>query len=133
MEELFVESPIELFRNSAVITVYLFGSRAAGTATDKSDYDIAIVTDARFSIDKNIFLKSLTTLFRYPEQLDVSFVDLKNSAPLLLFQIIKTGQLLYERKPKEHIELESLIMRMYYHDQHRLNIFYQNFKERYVN
>lgn len=133
MANLFIHDPSLLFRKYGIIAVYLFGSHTKDAASGTSDYDIAVFKDTGTNFDKITFLKDLTDIFKYPEKLDVSFVDLQNSAPLLLFQIIKNGQLLYERKPKEYVGLESLIMRMYYHDQHRLNIYYQALKQRYVN
>lgn len=113
-----------------VQSCYLFGSQAEGNATSESDYDIAVfVPDAR-AFDHTSLIKQVSAAFIAPEKLQLSIVDLTNTSPLFLMQIIK-GTLLFEHKKQFHIALESLIMRMYFDDQYRNDVYYQALKQKY--
>ncbi len=75
--------------------VYLFGSRADGSNTIKSDYDVAILTSQpldnyqRFTIAQELAIKL---------DCDVDLVDLRQASTVLKMQVASTGRLLFGEK-----------------------------------
>ena len=81
----------------AVLTVYLFGSQAAGEATPFSDVDLAVVYDGPVSWREEADLEVAVA-----DALGVDEVDLLNLErldALFRYRIIATGRLVYERDP----------------------------------
>jgi predicted nucleotidyltransferase len=78
----------------------LFGSRVNGTATDTSDYDIAVLTDSDHSIYRSD-LHYYATVLEFLEkelgipadELDISGINEAN--PLLRYGIFSNGKLLF--------------------------------------
>ena len=82
---------------SAVKKVVLFGSRARGDHTSKSDYDIAVYTDGEFP-DKTLFMNrmyNLDTLYK----IDIVYMNEKLS-PELVRNIEHEGIIIMERQNK---------------------------------
>lgn len=115
-----------------VVALYLFGSRAKGTETAESDYDIAVFVENKDTIDLRGLYKKISSRFAQPEKLQITFVDLFGSSPLLLYQIIKYRKLIYEKKKNLYVELEAMIMRLYFDDQHRRDIYFNYFEKKYA-
>jgi predicted nucleotidyltransferase len=86
----------------------LFGSRATGRATRRSDVDVAV--RARDVADLDALYVALAPRFR-TDRLDL--VDLRRAGPTLSFQIARQGVLLYERCPGSFREFQSLASRRY--------------------
>ena len=120
-----------VFANLPVRACYLYGSQTEGGAGPKSDYDLAVIVEDKNKIYYRELLAKIGESFLQTEKLHPTIVDLATSSPLLLFQIIKKGRLLYERQPGDHIRLESVIMRLYFDDQYRSSIYYQKLKDNY--
>lgn len=72
----------------------LFGSRARGDATDRSDWDIGYLADARF--DRERFLADLIAALG-TEQIDL--VDLERAGGLVRFRAARDGIALFEHAP----------------------------------
>ncbi len=104
-----------LKRNSDILAVYLFGSRAEGVERPRSDTDIAVLLMSH--IDKRHYssyrlrlLEELSSFFA--GQLDLIIL---NQVPLLLqFQVLKSGKLLFERDADKRAELEMHMLSRYY-------------------
>ncbi len=122
----------EIFKNLPVDACYLYGSHAQNNENKESDYDIAVFVKDRKKINLREFLKKIITFFKYPEKLHLKIIDLKTTSSLLLYQIIKKGKLIYEKESNYHIKLESYIMRLYFDDQKRQEIYFQKLKKYYV-
>jgi predicted nucleotidyltransferase len=73
--------------------IYLFGSRAKGSANSQSDYDLAILLDRplndalkKWNIAQELAIKL---------NVDVDLVDLKDASTVMQFQVISSGKRLY--------------------------------------
>jgi len=131
--DLFLKPISKIFNPLPILTVYLYGSQiTTGNKNKESDYDLAIFVENKNQVDYRNFLSKILENFKYPEKLHLTFVDLTQSSPLHLYQIIKNGQLIYEKNPGIHIQIESLILRLYFDDQYRNSIYYQKLKNKYA-
>ena len=89
-----------------LLAVYLFGSQASGHATSESDADIAILLNG--SIEA-------AALWEHAQQLatqlncDVDLIDLRQASTVLQYQIITTGQRLWQADSQAAI-FESFIL-----------------------
>lgn len=80
--------------------IVLFGSQAKGTATARSDWDIAI----RKTPDTYPGMQFFTLQKKIADALEISFdridlIDLQTASPLLSFAVAKEGIPLYEEVP----------------------------------
>jgi len=132
LRNIFLKPPSKIFKPLPILVVYLYGSQIIGTKNKESDYDLAILVKNKNEIQYRNLLSKLIAIFKYPEKLHLNIVDLNQTSPLLLYQIIKKGQLIYEKKPGIHISIESLILRLYFDDQYRNAIYYQKLKNKYA-
>lgn len=88
-----IENVIELCRKYSAEQGILFGSRAKGTALERSDIDIAVSGVAQFSALLEE-IENLPTLF------SVDIVDMDTCTnTLLLEDIRKYGKKIYEKVP----------------------------------
>ncbi|MGE3842846.1 MAG: nucleotidyltransferase domain-containing protein [Vicinamibacterales bacterium] len=86
---------VELLRGELddVIAVYRFGSTAHGTASTRSDTDIAVLAPKRLPPDLRFDTQErLATILGS----DVDLVDLAAATPVMAVQVIGRGDLLYE-------------------------------------
>ncbi len=97
---------------SAVILLYLFGSRASGQAGVHSDYDVGILLDRGEAepIRRARLAHELTDLLDTP---NVDVVWLDQAPPELAFAVIQ-GLLLYGRDQAARVEFEAGVMGRYY-------------------
>ena len=93
-------------RSEQLVAAYLFGSRARGTATDRSDVDVAVLYAAApgpglagLSLDLEADIERALGL---PVQ-----VVVLNSAPVdLVHRVLRDGRLLLDRDPGRRIRFE---------------------------
>lgn len=76
-----------------IIGVYLFGSRAANPSNNNSDLDIAFCTGKAFTWDAYYQLYGEVTLKLRSDMIDLIWLNAAD--PILAFQAIKYGRLLY--------------------------------------
>jgi hypothetical protein len=96
---------IPLFEQEGVQLAYLFGSLSQ--ADKGHDVDLALLTQ-----DKSVFqLRSAITACLQTERLDL--VDLRQASPVLRFEIIRTGQLLYQTSEAICQQFEMSTLRLY--------------------
>ena len=99
-----------LHRKEYIVFAYLFGSRAKGTATKKSDIDIAI-----YAI-RHLNWREVVELIHELEDVTKRRVDLVvlNNAPLLLaYEIILNNKVILDRDPEKRINYEVKILHKY--------------------
>ena len=77
-----------------VVAIYLFGSRADGTATPESDYDLAVLLPDGKKIDP-VFLFNLTLDLSATINQDLDLIDLNACSTVLAFQIVMKGKMIY--------------------------------------
>ncbi|EKD27812.1 MAG: hypothetical protein ACD_79C00561G0002 [uncultured bacterium] len=133
IKNLFISPPSFVFKKIGVCACYLFGSKNTKDFNEKSDYDLAIFVKSKQAIDYRSVLKQVLNIFKYPEKLHLSIVDLENTSPIFLYQVIKNSTLIYEYKNNYYVTLESMIMRLYFDDQYRNNIYFKFLKQKYAN
>lgn len=130
--KLFSQPLIDVFKDLPVKACYLYGSQTGVNKNEESDYDIAVFVDDKSRIDYRKLLSKIGTNFLSVEKLHLTIVDLNSSSPFFLYQIIKNGKLLYEKRSRSHVLLESFVMRLYFDDQYRNSIYYQRLKDSYA-
>jgi hypothetical protein len=87
-----------IFVKHGVILAYLFGSHAEGRARPASDVDVAVLLP-RDMLPLKTFDKQLKLMAELSDTLGVSEVDvviLNEAPPLLAFEVVKHGKVLYE-------------------------------------
>lgn len=106
--------------------LYLFGSQACGQVKPLSDFDFAVKFNKK--ITKNTFkakLKLMTELSSILKFENVEVVDLEQADPILTFNVIKDGLVIYSQAEKERIMDRVRIMQTYYD---RLYYYNRHFK-----
>jgi predicted nucleotidyltransferase len=101
------------FRSERKVSVaYLFGSHAKKTHTSKSDVDIAILL---FEVPEKLLEYYLYLLDKLSEILenDVDLIILNTSSPLLKYQVIKHGKIIYSQNEEARITFEAKAQREY--------------------
>lgn len=109
-----IKSSSEYLANrNDVLFAYLFGSHAKGSATDRSDIDIAVFMDE----DKGAKIDKLQFIQEISEALNTDSLDLVilNSAPIALInRVLQKNILLVDRNGYKRHLFESLNMRKYF-------------------
>lgn len=98
--------------------LYLFGSQASGKARPMSDFDFAVKFGEK---TKNTFkakLKLMSELSGILKYEKVDLVDLEKADPILAFNVIKDGLVIFSRADQERIMDRVKIMRIYYDRQY---------------
>ena len=96
---------IALFEREGVQLAYLFGSLGQGQSGH--DVDLAILTQGKPAFR----LRGAITECLGSERLDL--VDLRRASPVLRFEILCTGQLLYTAEPELVEQFELSTLRLY--------------------
>lgn len=100
-----------------LVLLFVFGSMARGDQTAASDIDLAYSTSIRLSLQQQFALQeNLQSILHLPQPIDL--VNLVNATPLLAYQIVSEGQLLfaepgaednfYQRTIKNYIDARPL-------------------------
>lgn len=96
-----------------VIAAYLFGSLAQGRAHPRSDIDVAVLLtpmDAEAAFNRR--LRLMEYLRPYADR-EVEVVVLNTAPPLLQYQVLKHGRLLYERDRSARADFEVRVGQVY--------------------
>ena len=99
--------PVKAFEEDPRIQVaYLYGSRSKGNQTTLSDIDIAVLLS---ELPENMLDYHLDLMDRISKVMgdDVDLVILNTAPPLLRYQVIKHGTVLYSREEKTRVEFEA--------------------------
>ena len=83
----------EIADQFALDLIVMFGSRARGQSTSRSDTDVAVRSDRKLSRDDELRIATaLDTLFP-----NVDLCDIRKASPLLLGAIGQDAKLIYQR------------------------------------
>ena len=89
-----------------VLVAYLFGSYARGLETPRSDVDIAVLLSEVPERPLEYYLHLERELAKVLE-MDVDLVFLNEAPPLLKYQVIKYGRLLFSRDERVRVMFEA--------------------------
>lgn len=99
-----------LTRHVDIVAIYIFGSVATAKNRSGSDIDVAImVRDQVKGMERVQLETSISNILRK----DVDLIIFGEATPLLQHQILKYGDLIYERDPKERTRQEVAARREY--------------------
>ena len=99
-----------LSRHVDIVAIYIFGSVATAKNRSGSDIDVAIMVRGQVNGMERFQLEtSLSNILRK----DVDLIVFGEATPLLQHQILKYGDLIYERDPKERTRQEVAARREY--------------------
>lgn len=93
-------------KEDRVLVAYLFGSRAKGNQTTKSDIDIAVLLSEPPKKMLEYYLHLVNEVSKALGN-EVDLIILNKAPPLLKHQTIKHGKLVYCRDEKARIEFEA--------------------------
>lgn len=104
-----------LDQDQGILALYLYGSKSMGIDHPRSDLDLALllkleVDRGQYSDYRLNYLSKLKTFFE--GKLDL--VILNQVPPLLQFQVLQKGTLIYDRNPDRRAELELKMLSHYY-------------------
>ena len=108
------ESAAAAIAGLEVAAVYLFGSRAKGTARSDSDYDIAVLfpegIEALSRLDMTALIQD-----RLSRSLGAAadVIDLNSAPDILAFQVLRYGRLLIRRDEHARIGYEVALRKRY--------------------
>ncbi len=95
-----------------VLGVYAFGSRADGRASPSSDIDVAVLLDQALDLAEELRLRS--TVVDELRRDDVDLVVLNQAPPLLCYEVLAHGKLLFSRDEELLQEFEERTLREYF-------------------
>lgn len=102
----------EIFRESAVVVAYLFGSQARGEAREGSDVDVAVLLDGQQGL-----LEQELVADRLARALGVADVDLivLDEAPLeMRGRVVQEGRVLFSADEARRVGFEVLTRSQYF-------------------
>jgi predicted nucleotidyltransferase len=98
-----------------IVVAYLFGSVARGRAHHLSDVDIAVLFAPEITLEASVErqLQLMGDLEAFADR-EVQVTVLNRATPLLAYEVIRDGILLYERHKEERITFEVRTMKIYF-------------------
>ena len=107
MEKDVLEALIKILKNEDKISVaYLFGSKAKGTNTSTSDFDIAVLLSETPTKLLDYYLHLNNKLCGILGD-NVDLIILNVAPPMLKHHVIKHGKIIYSRSEKARIMFEA--------------------------
>jgi predicted nucleotidyltransferase len=111
-----------------VVAVYLFGSSATGKAGKLSDIDIGVLLKKQPKDSRKMKLLLIAKLVDAFRNSKIDLVILNECAPLLAFEVISKGKLIYGKRA-DVAEFEALTC-IRYHDR---KYYYDRYAEETIN
>ncbi|MFA4844119.1 MAG: nucleotidyltransferase domain-containing protein [Candidatus Margulisiibacteriota bacterium] len=102
--------------------LYLFGGAARGSSGRLSDIDLAY-----YSRQEAELLDLQNSLADLLKRDDIDLVNLKSANPLISYQVIKNGKLLFCSNEALKVQLEYMIVNKYLNTIHLRNEFHKSF------
>lgn len=112
----------ELFKSyPQIIAVYLYGSQIGDYAFSKSDLDVAAVADDLAAVDYGELYLKINQILK-DKEIDLRIVT-KETSITFIFQVISSGQCIYQRSQQQRVQFEARILNEYYDGEHMRNIY----------
>ena len=119
-----------LAEDPKILGAYVFGSVAKGNGDGSSDLDLAVVVRDKRKVNLKQIYKLLSKV-SFSMNLDLNVIDV-HSSPLLLWQVVRDGKVVYRKDELELVNFESEVMKRYYDTQHLRNIYHQRLHDRFI-
>ncbi len=102
--------------------LYLFGSQARGEAGPLSDFDFAVKFSTKVKDKFRVKLRLMGELEDIVKSEKLDLVDIQDTNPLMAFNIVKDGKILYSKNGAEVMDkayaIKIFLDRRYYYDRH---------------
>jgi len=107
-----LEAAVQALREYSPVAIYLFGSRAHGTARPDSDLDLALLFRDReaFPIEEQL---AATGRLEDLVGTDVDLLVLNDARPHVRLEALETGKLLYETTGAVRLASEAMVLKEY--------------------
>lgn len=99
-----------------IAAIYLFGSQALGQAGPLSDLDVAVLlNESRVKSKRRLmpYLRFIGEVIHACRTFDVDVVVLNEATPLLAYEVIDGGRLLYEADHDQRVGFEAKTVQHY--------------------
>ncbi|RIK39294.1 MAG: hypothetical protein DCC55_18465 [Chloroflexi bacterium] len=102
-------------RQLDIVVAYLFGSVARGRAHKLSDVDVAVLFAPEVGLEESVErqLQLMGDLEQFADR-EVQVTVLNRATPLLAYQVVKYGILLYERSRAERVDFYVRTLSIYF-------------------
>lgn len=111
-----------------VLALYIFGSRARGTADISSDIDLAVLfyPEERDKVnDPEYCINFINAFQQYINHTQLDLIFLQKTGLKMTFKIITTGILLYEAEEEKRLDYEDMVICQGLDFKGELKLYYQ--------
>lgn len=111
---------------------YLFGSGTSPRMSPISDLDFAFLLNRRFP-EKKYFDFRLSLMEKFSRVLETEELDivlLNQAPPLLAYEVIRTGKILFEKNRVDRIDYECKVLAIYFDFKYFLQFHRETIKSR---
>lgn len=101
-------------RNGDIVAVYLYGSYGTERQTALSDVDLGVLL-RRGLRDKHLerFLDIQAAVAAATREEDVNVLILNNAPPVIQFEVLRSGRLIFERDGEQHRDFVEHVIKRY--------------------
>lgn len=102
----------KLVNKYKITLIVLFGSYAEGKVREDSDIDIGIYLEDKISVkEETNLIEDMVHAFKRD---NIDLVILNTASPVLRFEVVRNGKLLFERTPGDFLQFKLLSMKRYW-------------------
>ena len=102
----------KLVNKYKITLIVLFGSYAEGKVQEDSDIDIGIYLEDKISVkEETNLIEDMVHAFKRD---NIDLVILNTASPVLRFEVVRNGKLLFERTPGDFLQFKLLSMKRYW-------------------
>ena len=102
----------KLVNKYKITLIVLFGSYAEGKVRDDSDIDIGIYLEDKIGVkEETNLIEDMVHAFKRD---NIDLVILNTASPVLRFEVVRNGKLLFERTPGDFLQFKLLSMKRYW-------------------
>lgn len=119
MDETSLQKAIEILKQKNASLAYLIGSYATGKVTPMSDLDLAVLFNEKIPANKygHRQIELIVDLGGLFNRSDVEIVILNLASPLMKFETINKGKLLYSESEEARVKFEVAVRKEFFDTQ----------------